>query len=115
MDLRSVGWGGGCLSIHSSTSPLCTHPTQYTPHPLALAAPYRLTATVPEKFNLQVRVQSTGIRHGAILTAAERAAAPPVVAVEGKVEGDVEVLVRHGDVRVGKLRWVLVFWGWGAW
>ena len=59
---------------------------------------------MPEKFNLQLRVQSTGVRHGAILTAVERAAAPPVVAVEGKVEGEVEVLVRHGDVRVGKLR-----------
>lgn len=76
---------------------------QQNPHP-ALAAPYRLTATVPEKFNLQLRVQSTGVRHGAILTAEERAAEPPVVAVEGKVEGEVEVLVRHGDVRVGKLR-----------
>lgn len=80
---------------------LCSHPHT---HHTALAAPYRLTATVPEKFNLQLRVQSTGVRHGAILTAEARAAEPPVVAVEGKVEGEVEVLVRHGDVRVGKLR-----------
>jgi hypothetical protein len=80
----------------------------------ALEAPYRLTATVPEKFNLQLRVQSTGLRHGAILTAEERAAEAPVIEVVNKVEGDVEVFTRHGDVRVGKLRCVGVG-GWGRW
>lgn len=85
----------------------CTlHPPSRHTH-TGLPEPYRLTATVPEKFNLQLRIQSTGIRHGAILpttTSDEEA----VVEIAGKVEGDVEVFVRHGDVRVGKLRCVCV-------